>query len=201
MHAVEDHPIADGQALVLADIGDSSGGVQLVPHTAVVQHRETIVVALYKSTDDGGDPADQRDDGKDEDADGINGLPQRVSQGEPDAATHVLHQLAIEGEIVFLSVDERFGLFAQVGEQRRADDEEDIFEQREIEEDKREMEHHPPHYEQETEDRTLLMAQETLYADDSAQPGDRLTRRGPEEIDAYREKDGIKNAGYQDPLP
>ena len=90
---------------------------------------------------------------------------------------------------------------AQVGEQGRADDEDQIFEQREIEEDEHEMHHDAAHEEEEAEDGAFLVVQETLDADAVAEPADGRAGGDPEEIHACAKQDRIEDAGNEDPLP
>ena len=53
------------------------------------------------------------------------------------------------------------------------------------------MEHDPSHHEQEAYGCAFLIMKETLYAADPAQPGYRVTGRGPEEVHADAEQDRI----------
>src|SRR5690349_19550758 len=57
MHAVKHQSIANGQSFMLTDIGDAGRRGQVMPLTAVVEHRESVVIALDKDTYDRCDPA------------------------------------------------------------------------------------------------------------------------------------------------
>jgi hypothetical protein len=79
VQSIEDHAIADGQAFVLADIRRAGGWRHLVTAAAIVQHGKSIVITFHKDADNGGDPADDGDERKDQQANQIDGLPQRVA--------------------------------------------------------------------------------------------------------------------------
>ncbi len=102
------------------------------------------------------------DKGEDEDADDVHGLPEGVADGQADAAQHVLAEGSVESHLVFLAVQERVGLFAQVAEQRRANDEHEVFEEGEAEEDKHQMDHQAAHDEEEAEDGASLVLEEAI---------------------------------------
>ena len=102
MQAVEDHSVADRESLSLVNKGDTGVGGE-VAAAAVVEHREPEVVAFDEDADDRRDPADERDKSEKEDTDEIDGLPQRVADGEADAAKHVLSELPVESHFVFLA--------------------------------------------------------------------------------------------------
>src|SRR5271170_3672103 len=69
MHAIEDDAIADGQTLVLTDIGKTCCPRELMPLAAIVEHGKTIIVAFHKSADNGRDPPDQGNKRQDKDRD------------------------------------------------------------------------------------------------------------------------------------
>jgi len=129
VHAIEDHSITDGETLVLADVGNAGGGRKIMSLAAVVTHRETIIITFDEDANDGHDPADKGDEREDEETNDIHGLPERVAEGEADAAAHVEEELfPVEFEVVAAAVDEGFRLLAEIGEEGGADDEEEIFE-------------------------------------------------------------------------
>lgn len=167
---------------------------------AVVEHREPIIVAFDEDADHGGYPADEGDKGEDEDTDDIHGLPERVADGEADAAEHILAELAVEPHRIFLAVEEGVGLFAEVSEQRGADDEHEIFEEGEVEEDEYEVDHEASHDEEETEDGASLMLEEAVDAE-AAEPGDDDAGGIPKEIEPYNKQDRVEDAGDDYPLP
>lgn len=201
VHAIEDHAVTDGETLVLADIGDTGAGGEIMAFAAVVKHGESIIMAFHKGGDDGSDPAYEGDKGQDKDRDRIYRLPEGIADGEPDAAPAVEQELPVEPEMEILAVDERFGLLAEIGEQRRADDQKEIFEKRKIKEDQDEVDHDAAHQEEEAEDRALAVMQETVDADDLAKPGHGGAGRLPEKIHADAEQDRIEDSRNDDPLP
>ena len=127
MHAIEDHPISDGQTLVLTDIAHGGGGGEIMPLAAVVTHGETIVIAFDEDGDDGGDPADERNEGEDEDANNVDGLPEGVAEGESVGTPEIGPEVAVQLELEFSARDEGFRLLAEVGEKGGAKDEKKIF--------------------------------------------------------------------------
>jgi hypothetical protein len=104
-------------------------------------------------------------------------------------------------EIVRLAMYQRFGALAQIGEERRADDEEEIFKEAEIEEDEGEVNHHAAHNEEEAEGGALAMLKEPIGMHEPAEVAHGDGGRCPEEINADTEKDRIEYPGYQDPFP
>jgi hypothetical protein len=147
----------------------------------VVEHRESIIVTFDEDADDGGDPAHEGDKGEEEDTNYIHGLPERVADGEADAAEHVLAEGAVEPHSVFLAVEEGVGLFAEIGEQRGADDEHKIFEEGEVEKDQYKVDHKTAHHKEVTEDGAALMLEEAVDAE-AAEPGDDDAGGIPKEI-------------------
>jgi len=196
---VEDDPVADGKAFALVDKGDGGVGCQVAAAT-VVEHRETIIIAFDEDADDGGDPAGKGDKGKEEDTDEVHGLPQGVADGEADAAEHIPAEPVVEFHRIFLAVEEGVGLFAEVGEQRSADDEHEVFEEGEVKEDEYEVDHEAAHDEEIIEDGAAFTLEKAVDAE-AAEPGDDNAGRIPEEVHADEEQDGVEDTGDDDPLP
>jgi len=201
VHPIEDHAVADRQAFVPADIGDAGGGRQPLAFATIVQHGEPVIIALYKHRNEGCDPADQGEEGEDEDGDGIDCLPQGIAEGEADAPSHVLPELGGELDVLLFSVDQGFGLFAQVGEYGGADDQEEIFEQREVEEDQHQPHHDASHEKKKAEEGALPVVEEAFNTDHPAKPGDGGIIGFPEEIHADDKEDRIYHPRDQDPFP
>lgn len=164
MKAVEDHPITDGKSFSLADEGDAGGRRKLVAAAGVVQHRETIIIAFDEDADNGGYPPHERDEGEDQNTNDIYRLPEAVAEGETDAAKHVMAKGSVKPHFIFLAMEQGVGLFAQIGEERRADDQHQIFKEREPEEDQDEMDHEAAHYEKIIQNGTSLVLQEAVDA-------------------------------------
>jgi len=200
VHPIEHQPVADGQALVLTDVGDAGGRGEVMPLAAVVQHGKPVVVAFHENTDDGRDPAYQGEKGKDQEGNDIHRLPKAVTDGQPDASAHVAeHLVCLEG--VFLAVDECFRLLAEISEDGRADDQDQVFEKREIKEEEHQAHHHLPHHEEEAQGGALLVAQPSSHPCQLADPGDGRAGGLQEKVHARTEKEGIQYAGDQDPFP
>ena len=104
MHTVKHHSVADGQTLVLADIGVCRGRGEVMPLTAVIEHGKPIIIALHKYADDGGDPAYDGYEGEDKETYDIYGLPKAVAEGQADASAHIAQDL-VGLEMVFLAID------------------------------------------------------------------------------------------------
>jgi len=146
VHPIKHQPISDGQSFVLADIGDGGRLGEIMPLTAIVQHGKPIVIAFYKSRNDGGDPACQGYKREDKNGYGIYRLPKAVADGQPDASAHIVqHRLHLK--TVFLAIDQRLCPLAEIGKDGGTNDEEQIFEQRKIKEQQHEPHHHLPHHE------------------------------------------------------
>lgn len=167
---------------------------------AIVERREAIVIAFHEGTDDRRYPAYHRDKGQDEDGNGVDGLPEAVAQCECDAAAHVFQQL-IEFKIVFLSIDQRFGLLGQIGKERGTDDQYDIFKKGEIEEEENDPDHQVAHQEEEVQECILLMLEPAGNADEFAEFVHGFCGRPPEEIQTRTEQQRIQDARNDDPLP
>jgi hypothetical protein len=173
-----------------------------MPLAAIVEHRETIVITFYEGGDHGRDPADYRDERQDQDTDRIDGLPGDVAQRHADAAAHVLqHKGAVEYEVVGLAVDESLGLLTEICEQRRADDQKQIFEKREIKEEQREVYHHAAHDKKKVEGIAMVVLQEPGDMQKAGEIPGGYIDRAPEKIKTDTKKDCIEYARDKDPFP
>ena len=201
MHSVKDHPVADCQAFMLADEGDAGGRRQFVSFAAIVQHGKSIIIAFYESRDDGCDPANQGEKGKDEDGYGVHGLPEAVAKGQANASLHIPPQLPELEGVVFFPVDEGLCLFAEIGKDGGADDQEQIFEQGKIEEYQDQSHHDASHEEDKAQEGALLVVQPFIDTDHPAEPGDGGIGGLPEKIHTHTKEQGIKDTGDNDPFP
>ena len=191
VQSIEDHTIADGEAFSLADIRYAGGWRHLVAPAAIVQHGKSIVIAFYKNTDHGRDPAHEGDERKDQQADQIDCLPQGVAYGHADTDQHVLPERLIEPHFILLSVEQGIGLLAEISEQGGADDEDEIFEEGKIEEDEDEVDHQAAHDEEEGQECALTMLQEPVDMHQMAEGGDDGGGGDPKEVEADNEQDRV----------
>src|SRR6476620_1778856 len=86
---------------------------ELMAFGTVIQHRKSIIVALDKQDDYGRDPTDNGEKGKNQDRYGVHCLPDRVSDGKPDAPPDIAEQL-LETEREVFSFDNRFRFLTEV---------------------------------------------------------------------------------------
>ena len=172
-----------------------------MPFATIVQHGEAVIITFHEGGDDGGDPSDQGEEGKDEDGDGIDCLPEGIAESEADAPEHVLPELGGEPDIILIAIDQVFGLLAQIGEQGRADDQEQVLEQGELEEYQDQSHHDAPHDKDKAEEVALPVVQPSFDADHLAEPGNGGIGGIPEEIHARAEQDSIQHTRDNDPFP
>jgi len=200
VHPIKYQSIPDGQPFVLTDVRDGGGLGQIVSLTAIVEHGKPIIIAFYKSRNNGCDPAYQGYKGEDKNGYGVYCLPKAVADGQPDASAHVVqHRLCLK--TVFLAIDQRLCPLAEIGKDGGADDEEQIFEQGKIKEQEHEPYHHLPHHEQEGKASALLMMEPSSDAGELPQPGDGGAGGFQEKIHAYTKEEGIEYPGDKDPFP
>ena len=132
VHEVEHNAIADSKTFMFTYELDTFGGGELMPFAAVVKHGEAVIIAFHKEGKNRYDPSYNRDEAQDQQSDHVHGLPEHIAEGQFDTATHIFQNLRpVEGEV--FPVEDGICFFAEIGEYRRAENEEKIFEQRKIE--------------------------------------------------------------------
>src|SRR5260221_12117256 len=100
--------------------------------TTIIQHGKAIIITFNETRNNSSYPAHNRNKRKDQYRNSIHCLPKTITQCKPDTTDHILQHL---GKIKrsFLALNDRFCFFTQVCKYWRPDNEEQIFEKREIE--------------------------------------------------------------------
>ena len=200
VQSIEDHSVADGKSFSLADERDAGRGGKLVTAAGVIEHGETIIIALHEDADDRRYPTDKRDKSKDQQTYDVHGLPEAIADGEADAANHVLAELAVEAHLVFLAVQPGVCLFAEIGEERRADNQHQIFKKRKPEENKDQVDHQTTHHKEIIQHWIPLVLEEAVDPK-PAQPRNHDVGRTPEKIKTDDEQDRVQDTRNDYPFP
>src|SRR6266498_2958708 len=99
--------------------------------TAVVDHRKSIIITFNKQCNERCDPSEQRNERQQQEANEINGLPKTISQRQLGSSPAIFNDL-FKVERKIFPFDDGFGLFTEIREHRRTNDEPDIFKKRKI---------------------------------------------------------------------
>lgn len=127
-------------------------------------------------------------------------MPECISESQPDSSHHVLDKL-FPAEGKFLSFNNGFRPFTQIGKQRRTNDQENIFEQGKVEENEEQPHHDLTHNKKKIQESVLLLVQPLVDPDQSREIGNRFVARHPEIVHAHGKQYHVQYAWYQDPLP
>ena len=171
-----------------------------MPFATVIKHGKTEVVTFHQEGEQGRYPSYYRDKRKYQEGNRIHRLPEHVPECEFDAPGDVFQQLT-GAERKILPFDDRFCLFAQVGEERGADDKEDVFEQGEIEQQHDQLQHELPEDEQEIEPAALHLLHPLLQTAFKQHVFDGAVARLHEKINTQQEKRRIDQPRNEDPFP
>lgn len=193
MHKIKHQPIANSQPAVVADVVNAGRGGKTVAFEAVVEHGEAVIITFNKEPDHWRNPSEKRDQRKQQNGKHVYRLPHRIAQGHPNATPDVCQQLRKGERKIFSFYDARC-FFAEVRKDRRANNEKQKFEKREVKEKKNEPQNNGRHHKQEIEEFISLVLQPGRYTQSVADDVYRFVRRINEEVNADDKKNSIDDS-------